>query len=179
MSHTNIEIKARCPAPDQVRRLLLSAGADCRGIDRQTDTYFHVPDGRLKLRQGNIENALIFYRRPNQTGLKQSDVALYRTTEDSALAEVLISALPVLVVVQKQREIYFLSNVKFHLDTVEGLGYFVEIEAIDADGTIGIETLRRQCESFMEKLGIRRDDLIDCSYSDLLMQKETPHETTD
>ncbi len=179
MSHTNIEIKARCPAPDQVRQVLLSAGAECRGIDTQTDTYFQVPDGRLKLRQGNIENALIFYRRPNQTGPRQSDVSLYRTTPDSALAEVLLFALPVLVVVQKQREIYFLENVKFHLDTVEGLGGFVEIEAMDADGSIEIETLRRQCESFMKKLGIRRNDLFDCSYSDLLMRKETPHETTD
>ena len=61
MSHTNIEIKACCAAPEEIREVLAEQGADFKGIDHQTDIYYKVPKGRLKLRQGNIENSLIFY----------------------------------------------------------------------------------------------------------------------
>ena len=73
-----------------------------------------------------------------------------------------------LVTVKKRREIYRIGNVKFHVDKVEGLGSFIEIEAIDADGTVGIETLRGQCEKYMQLLGIPEADLVRESYSDLL-----------
>ena len=172
MGHVNIEIKARCGEPGKVREVLRSAGAECKGTDRQTDTYFRVAEGRLKLRQGNIENALIFYRRPDEAGPKRADVSLYRTGGDAALGEVLAAALPVLVVVRKVREIYFLENVKFHIDAVEGLGEFVEIEAIDADGTIGTGKLQQQCERYMEQFGIEASDLVKDSYSDMLLKQE-------
>jgi predicted adenylyl cyclase CyaB len=172
MSHINIEIKAHCRDPERVREVLRGAGADFKGTDSQTDTYYKISRGRLKLRQGTIENALIFYQRPDQPGPKRAEVSLYRTTPQSSLAQVLEDALEILVVVKKQREIYFLGNVKFHIDSVEGLGCFVEIEAIDADGSIGIDTLRRQCESFMKQLGILTADLINRSYSDMLLEKD-------
>ena len=59
--HLNVEIKAKCSDPKRVRNILESKGAEYRGLDHQIDTYFRVPNGRLKLREGNIENALIFY----------------------------------------------------------------------------------------------------------------------
>ena len=65
MSYLNIEIKARCTDSRFIRDYLLSRGADFKGTDHQTDTYFNVPHGRLKLREGNIENNLIFYIRPD------------------------------------------------------------------------------------------------------------------
>jgi predicted adenylyl cyclase CyaB len=74
------------------------------------------------------------------------------------------------VEVVKQREIYFIDNVKFHLDNVPGLGSFVEIEAIDANGTVGKEKLLEQCEYYMDKLSIQKEDLISLSYSDMLLQ---------
>jgi adenylate cyclase, class 2 len=73
--------------------------------------------------------------------------------------------------VDKKREIYFIDNVKFHIDEVKGLGTFVEIEAIDKDGTIGKDKLQEQCQSFLELFKIPQTDLISVSYSDLLMQK--------
>lgn len=171
MSHINIEIKAHCRRPDKVRAALHAAGADFKGTDAQTDTYFRVPRGRLKLRQGNIENALIFYQRPDLAGPKQAEVSLYRSSPNADLADVLTGALEILVVVKKQREIYFLDNVKFHIDSVEGLENFVEIEAIDADGSIGIDTLRQQCDFYMKQLGILTTDLVNRSYSDMLLEK--------
>ena len=81
----NVEIKARCADPEQVRAVLRQRNASFAGLDRQVDTYFRAPQGRLKLREGNIENALIYYHRPNQAGPKTSDVLLHQTTRGSGL----------------------------------------------------------------------------------------------
>jgi len=78
-------------------------------------------------------------------------------------------ALGVAVVVDKRRDIYFLDNVKVHLDEVEGLGTFVEIEAIDLEGTRPLEELRAQCDELMQAFGVREADLLALSYSDLLL----------
>ena len=171
MSHINIEIKARCADPDRIRNILKSNRADYEGTDYQTDTYFHVPRGRLKLRQGPIENSLIFYSRPDRAGPKEAKVNLYHFNDGLSLKDVLTKALDVLVTVRKKREIYFIKNVKFHIDQVENLGAFVEIEAIGTTHHISKEKLRGQCEQYMRLLAIAEEDLIDCSYSDLLMQQ--------
>ena len=171
---TIVEIKARCTQAQCVRDSLRSHGADVRGIDHQTDTYFRVPHGRLKLREGRIENALIYYERTNQKSAKQSNVLLTETQPNSALKAQLTQALGVLVVVKKRREIAFIANVKFHIDRVEGLGHFVEIEAIDREGVLGPERLRAQCQSFQNALGIQPHDLVAESYSDLLLAQAGP-----
>jgi len=172
MTHVNIEIKAKCGDPQHIRQLLEDSSAKFKGVDHQVDTYFRVPNGRLKLRQGNIENGLIFYNRPNAAGPKRADVSLFRTDTPGGaqLHETLTGALETLVVVDKQREIYFIDNVKFHIDNVEGLGHFVEIEAIDKDGMLGIEKLRIQCDYFIKLFGITNTDLVNVSYSDLLLK---------
>jgi len=171
MSITNIEIKARSSKQDAIRELLLKEGAEFRGTDHQTDTYFRVSDGRLKLREGNIENQLIHYRRANQEGPKQADVLLYPSVPGSGLKEILTAALGILVVVDKIREIYYIGNVKFHIDHVKGLGSFVEIEAIDKEGTIGREKLLKQCNHYLGLFGIREEELVSVSYSDLLLEQ--------
>ena len=171
MPHLNIEIKARCANPQAIRDILREKGADFRGTDHQTDTYFNVERGRLKLREGNIENALVYYEREDQEGPKQSHVTLYPSASGSALKEILAKSLGILVVVKKEREIYFIENVKFHLDTIDGLGTFVEIEAIDKDGTIGKDRLLAQCQSYLALFMVSPNDLVAVSYSDLLLQK--------
>ncbi len=170
MAFINIEIKAKTDNQEHIRKILKSKKAEFKGIDNQIDTYFNVSSGRLKLRKGNIENQLIYYERKNQVWPKQSDVTLFKTVPDSSLKEILKQALGVLVVVEKKREIYFIDNVKFHLDTVEGLGTFVEIEAIDINGKIGKEKLSEQCNYYLDLLKIAHEDLIPDSYSDLLVK---------
>ncbi len=169
--HVNIEIKARCTQPARVKAILEQQQADFKGIDHQIDTYFKASNGRLKLREGNIENSLIFYQRSNQAGPKQSDVILYKSAANTNLKAALAAAMGVKVVVDKKRAIYFIENVKFHVDEVQQLGNFVEIEAIDSDGSIGIERLREQCDAYMNLLGIQTEDLVECSYSDLLLEQ--------
>lgn len=171
MPHLNVEIKARCHNPQTIRDILRARHADFRGTDHQIDTYFKVARGRLKLREGNIENALIYYEREDQEGPKQSSVALVPATPGSPLKTLLTQALGILMVVEKRRDIYFIDNVKFHLDEVEGLGTFVEIEAIDYDGTIGSERLLAQCHTFLSLFNIQPDELVAVSYSDLLLQR--------
>ncbi|MDP2638691.1 MAG: class IV adenylate cyclase [Candidatus Azambacteria bacterium] len=171
MAHVNIEIKAKSNNQDEIREILKSKNADFKGVDHQIDTYFKVNNGRLKLREGKIENHLIHYQRENKEGPKQSDVTLFKSDPKSSLKEILTKALGILVVVDKQREIYFIDNVKFHIDIVEDLGTFVEIEAIDNDGTIGKDKLLEQCQFFLDLFKISQEDLISVSYSDLLLQK--------
>lgn len=170
MLHINIEIKAKTTNPNKIREILTARGADFRGTDHQIDTYFKVSTGRLKLREGNIENHLIYYQRVDQAGPKQSDVILYKTDPNSPLKQILTQSLEELAVVDKKREIYFIDNVKFHIDQVDGLGSFMEIEAIDANGNIGKDKLLEQCQHYMQMLGISEKDLITNSYSDLILR---------
>ena len=171
MGHVNIEIKARCSNPQAIRALLQARNAAFRGVDQQIDTYFKVNRGRLKLREGQIENYLVYYEREDRAGPKQSDVTLFPVAPGSSLKEILTESLGTLVVVEKQREIYFIENVKFHIDVVRDLGSFVEIEAIDADGSLGREQLLAQCQEFLRWLRILPDDLIAVSYGDLIMSQ--------
>jgi predicted adenylyl cyclase CyaB len=169
MSNINIEIKARTNKVDRIRQFLLDNGADYKGLDVQTDTYFNVPAGRLKLRQGNIENSLIFYNRENVSGPKQSDFDLLPMIQGEELKFILSKALGVKVAVRKHREIYYIKNVKFHLDTLDGIGQFVEIEAMNKGNDIPIERLRDQCDFYITAFEINEQDLVPISYSDILL----------
>ena len=171
MKHLNIEIKAKCDDHEKIRGALKSLDADFKGTDRQIDTYFKVSNGRLKLREGNIENYLVYYERENKSGPKRSDVILLKSEPRSPLKEILARAVTPLVVVDKQREIYFVENVKLHIDTVKDLGTFMEIEAIDCDGKLGKEKLLEQCNHYLKLFGIPPENLISVSYSDLLLNK--------
>lgn len=172
MSHNNIEIKARCADALFIRNYLQQQHARFVGVDVQTDTYFNTSNGRLKMRQGPIENALIFYKRENKAGPKLSEVKLLPLDKNAEqLKELLTTANGVKVVVKKKREIYFIDNVKFHIDEVEELGCFVEIEAIDTDGSLGLEKIKEQCWFYLNQFQISEKDLLTHSYSDLLMNQ--------
>ena len=170
MPHLNVEIKAKCADPSFVRNYLLNHHAVFKGLDKQTDTYFNVPFGRLKLREGNIENNLIYYNRNNQADPKSSHFYLVKIEDAKGLKEVLEKSCGIRKIVRKKREIFYIDNVKFHIDEVAGLGSFIEIEAgnILADKT-EIELLA-QCNFYLKEFGIKKDDLIAESYSDMLMK---------
>jgi len=169
----NFEFKARCLDIKKPEALLAQLNPLFVGEDRQKDTYFNVSRGRLKLREGLIENALIHYNRNNTADAKQSEVLLYQHHPDSSLKQILDAALGIKTIVDKKRRIYFIDNIKFHFDEVEGLGTFIEVEAIDRDGTFCIEKLQEQCAFYQQLLGINKEDLIADSYSDLLLVKKS------
>ncbi|MBK6826381.1 MAG: class IV adenylate cyclase [Chitinophagaceae bacterium] len=167
----NIEIKAHCSDTSKVRNYLLTNNAELRGTDHQTDTYFNVSNGRLKLREGVIENNLIFYERNNQAGPKQSNFSLVKVEDATGLKASLIAALGQKVVVKKQREIWYIDNVKFHIDEVPGLGSFIEIEAGNLLADLSREQLQEQCDFYMNAFGVNAEDLIAISYSDMLLNQ--------
>ncbi len=165
------EIKAKSNKIDEIRTFLKSNSAFHKGVDLQIDTYFRIASGRLKLRQGNVETNLIYYNRPNTKAPKKSSVLLYKPNEAEHLKSILEAVHPTLCVVDKVREIYFIDNVKFHLDSVKGLGTFIEIEAIDESNALYYDNILQQCLSYMRQLNIEEADLISVSYSDLIMQQ--------
>ncbi len=171
MAVLNIEFKASSSKLTELEALLQQYDPLFIGEDHQADTYFNVPAGRLKLREGNIENALIHYEREDSPGAKASHVLLYHHKPDKALKDILIKTLGIKAVVDKRRRIYFINNVKFHFDTVDGLGTFVEVEAIDKDGTIGKEKLQAQCDQYAALFGINAEDYCSGSYSDMILEK--------
>jgi homotetrameric cytidine deaminase len=158
----NLEIKARDADPRRSLELALELGAEDRGEIAQRDTYFRHANGRLKLREQDHGDAeLIQYRRPDVAGPRVSDYRLVKVGEAEALREALDAALGTLVVVEKSRRLLTWEGVRIHLDEVEGLGSFVELE--DTGGGDRLDELRA-------KLGIQAP--IAASYSDLLL--ETP-----
>ena len=172
MAILNFEFKARTGDLKKLEDQLLLLNPKFIGEDNQVDTYFNVIGGRLKLREGNIENALIYYERPDTPGAKQSDVLLYQHNRDKTLKDILIKLHGIKAVVDKRRRIYFVDNVKFHFDTVKKLGTFIEVEAIDSAGKTGVEKLKEQCNKYAKLFNIQPRDYIGFSYSDMVLKNK-------
>jgi len=173
MKNRNIEIKARIDDFSKIRSVLALEHAVLKGTDHQCDTYFTVPKGRLKIRKGTIENCLVWYERPDISGPKQCSyhiIQFERGDEKlSMMRELLETSLGITVQVVKEREIYFIDNVKIHLDTVAELGHFLEIEAI-GETSLTEDHLRSQCNSLLLRFNIPPEALMECSYSDMLQE---------
>ena len=126
----------------------------------------------MKLREGNIENALINYDRDDVQDSKESQIILYKHEPNIALKNILERQLGIKVIINKKRKIYFIDNVKFHFDEVENLGYFIEVEAIDETNELGIEELKNQCNKYLEFFELGKENLVEKSYSDLILEKK-------
>jgi adenylate cyclase, class 2 len=168
--YTDITIKSYCDNFEEVEATLLSLNAVYQGLDMQTDTYYESEYGKLKHRQGNIENILIHYNRVRRGTTKQTEVLLYMKNPSADTITIVCGDKKIEAHVRKQRKIYFIGNIKFNLDSVERLGNFIEIEAIDLDGSVGVEVLQQQCDYYREKLQISDDDLVQYAYTDMLRQ---------
>jgi predicted adenylyl cyclase CyaB len=169
MRIVNYEFKARIKDEQRVRDALKTLNARSIGTDHQVDTYFRVPAGRLKVREGRIENALIFYRRTNARRARKSAVEMTLLPRRNTLRAILERALATLAVVDKRREIYFVKNVKIHLDRVRQLGKFLEVEAISRTGDV--KKIRSQARHFQQLFGVTAKDIVAESYSDLILAK--------
>ena len=169
MTIKNFEFKAKVDNIEIYEKKLLTLKPRYQGLDHQIDTYFNVRQGRLKLREGNIENSLINYDRENTKGTKESHVILYKHNPDIALKNILIRHLGVKVIVEKKRKIYFIDNVKFHFDIVRNLGAFIEVEAIDKKEEFTREELKEQCDRYLTFFELAEQNLIDRSYCDLIL----------
>ncbi len=166
----NIEIKARLKSISSAEPIasgLAGGGPYARLL--QVDTYFNVPDGRLKLREEGSTGELIYYRRPDAPGPSRSDYIIVPVGSPADVRGVLEAALGVRCMVRKQRAVYLHENVRIHLDEVEGLGFFLEFEAVMPEGSPDEEG-ESLLLSLMRAFGLEQDDLVDCSYCDLMKQ---------
>ncbi len=160
----NLEIKARDADPRRTLEAARALGAEDHGELAQRDTYFGGAHGRLKLREQTPgEPELIQYRRPDEAGPHTSEFRNVPVAAAGALKEALDAAFGTLVVVEKRRRLLLWEAVRIHLDDVDGLGTFVELEAPD-DGD-----QQAKVERLTEALAIADDDLIAGSYSDLVL----------
>jgi homotetrameric cytidine deaminase len=165
----NIEIKARDADPARTLELALGLGATDKGVISQRDTYFARARVRLKLREQEPgEDELIEYRRADEAGSRTSSYRRVPVGAAAELREALDAALGTLVVVAKRRRLLLLDNVRIHLDEVEGLGSFMELEAVAAaDSDLAAE--HDQVARLRAQLEIGDEALVGESYSDLLL----------
>ena len=163
----NLELKARCADLAAVRSIVQQLCGRDALLELQTDTYFQVPNGRLKLREIRGQPAvLIAYQRPNQSELRASDYHLVPVSEPALLKVALIGALALRGVVTKRREIYFWQNVRIHLDEVENLGTFVEFEAVLGPDD-GDAVSRQRLDELVKALRLELSQFVAGSYSGL------------
>jgi adenylate cyclase len=170
----NVEIKARVEDPDGLMERVAELADDGPYRLDQDDTFFHCPDGRLKLRQfGDGRGELIFYRRPDQAEPGQSEYDIAVIHHPVSLCAVLASALGIRGRVRKQRTLHRVGRTRVHLDHVDDLGHFMELEVVLAEGEQA-ESGVREAEALLDQLGIGDDALIEVAYIDLLDRVRRP-----
>ena len=183
MPRRNLELKLHVPDLAAARRAVEQV-ATPDAVMEQVDTYFHVPHGRLKLREifvaapeGDVdgpagvaragESQLIAYRRPDRADVRASDYHLVPVPDAGALKSALSSALGVRGVVRKRRVVFMYHNVRIHLDEIEGLGTFLELEAVVSEGA-DENLCKSRLETLCRLLGLTPGEGIGGSYADLL-----------
>jgi adenylate cyclase class IV len=165
----NVEIKARiCGDPQALRTRARALGTRPAMVMHQEDTFFRTVSGRLKLRVPDCGGAeLIYYERRDEPGPRPSVYFVAPVDDPVALKAVLSAALGVRGVVRKRRELVLAGNTRIHVDDVEGLGSFLELEVMLSEGEAP-EVGNGTCARFMHVLGVGEDDLVDSAYIDLI-----------
>jgi len=166
-----LELKARISDLEKMRNNVETIATERVGRLRQTDTYFRIPNGRLKLREvdGSDEVALIHYVREDIAEPKNSDVFIVRIQESLAICvkQLLEMALGVKAVIKKTRDVYYYEGTRIHLDVVENLGIFIEFEKNVSNTKSDMYESCNQLKKLMEKLGVDEGNLEKLSYCDI------------
>jgi len=178
MPARNVEIKAKLLDKAQFEIVFSNAQHLCEGAPaimiQQEDTFFQCIYGRLKLRVlGQVDGQLICYKRPDEKGPKLSSYDIFETKQPDKLKSVLQSALGSTGTVTKRRMLFIHNQTRIHLDNVDDLGYFLELEVVLTE-TQTPEDGRQRAEDLMSQLGITPDQLIEGAYVDLLKTKKRP-----
>jgi homotetrameric cytidine deaminase len=170
----NVELKARDPDPDRSLARVRALGAEDRGELRQRDTYFAAPRGRLKLREQDPGGAeLIAYERDDTATARESRYRIAPVQDAAALREALDAALGTTVVVDKRRRLLLWEGVRIHLDRVDGLGDFVELEGVAGEAS-DLAGEGARVERLRAELQIADDAIEATGYADLLRVAASP-----
>lgn len=170
----NVEIKARLSDFSRQYELASTIATNGPTTIHQRDVFFRATKGRLKLRYfSDADGELIAYDRPNQTGPKTSNFFISKTREPKQLHQVLNESLGTIAEVVKRRELFLVGRTRVHLDRVQQLGDFLELEVVLADGD-AIEDGIQEANQLMSQLEVDPDWLVDSAYVDLLLSEQSP-----
>lgn len=174
LTQSNLEFKARVTDHGSLEAVFEKMGAAFVGVLDQTDTYFKVNYGRLKLRESDVNppELILYDRNESSSECMESHYEIVKVF-DPKIKEILVGALGVKTVVNKQRRLYKWKNARIHLDNVKRLGKFIEFEVVSPEGTLHekhdyaedsqtLEALKKVAASYVE-------EEINCSYSDLML----------
>jgi predicted adenylyl cyclase CyaB len=167
----NIEIKARASNFADLRSRAEALSDTPAQVIPQEDTFFNTAKGRLKLRQRAPNHGqLVYSERADASGPKRSNYSIFETQDPDSLKNALSLALGVRGVVRKKRTLFLVGQTRVHLDEVEGLGDFMELEVVLHPGQANAEG-QAIARDLMTQLGVAEDDLLECAYMDLLEGK--------
>ncbi|WJF90332.1 class IV adenylate cyclase [Paraburkholderia bonniea] len=171
----NIEIKARARHFEQLRERAAELSPEAPLTFRQQDFFYEVPRGRLKLRQfdDGTPAELIFYQRDDRDGPKASYYTRSPVTNPEAMHALLATALTTSGIVTKERQVYLAGRTRIHLDRVDGLGDFIELEVVLAQNDDEASG-QAEARAMFDKLGVAETDLVAVAYVDLLKRGDTP-----
>jgi predicted adenylyl cyclase CyaB len=165
---SNIEIKARVHDFKGLQQKAEQLSDTPCQVIQQEDTFFNCPQGRIKIRELGPEfGQVVYYLRQDVTGPKHSEYKIFETNDPAGLKLILAEAYGVRGVVSKVRYLYMIGQTRIHLDDVNGLGKFMELEVVlqpdqsEAEG-------QAIAENLMHRLGIQDRDLVDTAYIDLM-----------
>ena len=172
----NIEIKARIESVEALASVAASLATHGPTVIDQDDTFFRCDTGRLKLRAFSAsEGELIYYRRPDDSGPRASFYLRSPTSAPDVLRESLTLAYGQVGRVRKQRTLYLIGRTRVHLDRIDGLGEFLELEVVLGDEE-PVEQGATEADRLMRALGIAPDQLIGSAYVDLIREKSVAPE---
>ncbi|MBI5116311.1 class IV adenylate cyclase [Candidatus Poribacteria bacterium] len=169
----NIELKVFVNSFAEILPLLKNMGAKFEETLRQVDTYYGSANGRLKIREINGRNfELIFYERPNSRTSRISDYTRIDVAPEQlhALKGVLKKTFGERVAVRKERKLWMHGHTRIHLDKVESLGTFIELETVVKEERL--KEARMEHNKIVESLGLSRIEKLGVSYSDMLLRKK-------
>uniref|UniRef100_A0A8C5MV14 CYTH domain-containing protein n=1 Tax=Leptobrachium leishanense TaxID=445787 RepID=A0A8C5MV14_9ANUR len=168
----NVEVKAKVHNWDHTRKECEALSKSAGETLAQRDVFFNTEHGRLKLRDfQDGRGQLIYYERPDLQGPKLSNYSISSTSDPHGLEEVLTQALGVRGSVVKQRLLFLVGQTRIHLDRVQDLGDFLELEVVLTDSQT-IEDGNQIADGLMKSLGIACEDLLTCAYIDLLQKQK-------
>jgi adenylate cyclase class 2 len=162
---TNLELKIKVSSHQSLKKILLQIGAENKGILKQKDVYYSVPNGLLKLRIENGNESLIFYNRNENDKNRWSDFEFLKFVNGKG-EKFFNNLFNVEVIVKKKRELFYYDDTRIHLDTVKFLGKFLELETLVINGKVDA---KKRFEKIISLLKLDEAKQIRKSYRDLLM----------
>lgn len=163
LNYQDITLKAKVADAKKLEDKLMAIGASFLGTDRQTDYYFATARGKLKYREGTIENLITHYERLLVDGVERTLVYRYDLHPGEDELKKLFEEKPIGITC-KERKIFFLGHIKIHVDKLENNEQFIEIEVIDRENKRTFDHLKKECFDLQIKLGISNSDLIPTGY---------------